>query len=196
MNTVIKIKTEACILFSSKGYKATSMREIAGKVGIKASSIYSYYPSKKILFFEIFIDSITKYALAIHSDAGLDNSSPREKLLIILQNKIRFSKESPSTIDFLMRNIFFPPEELKEELSELISEKGDKTYLQNYNEIYGDLKNQDSIRSNLDLTQFISSFQRVFIGYVTQNLGLNYYDSKESIEDIFSIYWEGIKNKD
>ena len=42
-------------LFSSKGFKETSVSDIAKVAGIGVGTFYNYYPSKEELFFEIYI---------------------------------------------------------------------------------------------------------------------------------------------
>ena len=54
MNTKQKIFETAIKLFSEKGYKGTSIREIVIKVGIKESSLYNHFSSKKEILNEIF----------------------------------------------------------------------------------------------------------------------------------------------
>ena len=54
MSTKEKIFDVALDLFSKKGYDSVSLREIAEEVGIKKSSIYSHYPSKKAILMDIF----------------------------------------------------------------------------------------------------------------------------------------------
>lgn len=49
-NTKDKILFESSILFAHKGYTAVSMRNIADKVNIKASSIYNHFKSKEELY--------------------------------------------------------------------------------------------------------------------------------------------------
>lgn len=44
------ILQEALKLFSNSGYEGTSIRQIASKVGIKESSIYSHFSSKEEIF--------------------------------------------------------------------------------------------------------------------------------------------------
>ncbi|MEE0420859.1 MAG: TetR/AcrR family transcriptional regulator [Lachnospiraceae bacterium] len=50
MNTKEKIIHEALRLFSKKGYDAVSVRDIAGAVGIKESSLYYHFRNKQELF--------------------------------------------------------------------------------------------------------------------------------------------------
>jgi len=50
MSTKEKIELEALELFSIYGYTGVSIRDIAGKVGIKESSIYKHYKSKDEIF--------------------------------------------------------------------------------------------------------------------------------------------------
>lgn len=54
-NTKEAILYEALKLFSDKGYDGVSVRDIAGQVGIKQSSLYKHYTSKQDIF-----DSLVK----------------------------------------------------------------------------------------------------------------------------------------
>lgn len=56
MTTKQKIVYEALNLFSIKGYKGTSVKNIAEAVGIKDSSLYKHYKNKKEIFDTIVFD--------------------------------------------------------------------------------------------------------------------------------------------
>lgn len=50
MDTKEKIVWEALELFSTRGYGAVSVRDIAAAVGIRESSIYNHFPGKRAIF--------------------------------------------------------------------------------------------------------------------------------------------------
>ena len=52
------ILEKALELFSTKGYDATTVREIAKEVGITQSSLYKHYKSKEDIFISIFKPTI------------------------------------------------------------------------------------------------------------------------------------------
>lgn len=54
MNNREKIVSTAIQLIAEKGYDAVSIRQITGQVGIKESSFYNHFSSKKALLVEIF----------------------------------------------------------------------------------------------------------------------------------------------
>ena len=58
MNTKERIIYEALNLFSTKGFDAISVRDIAKAVGIKASSLYNHFKNKQ----DIFDTIINKYS--------------------------------------------------------------------------------------------------------------------------------------
>lgn len=58
-NTRDTIIYQALNLFSDKGFEGVSMRDIAGSVGIKASSLYNHFKSKEDIFNSI-IEEMTK----------------------------------------------------------------------------------------------------------------------------------------
>ncbi len=65
MSTRQMIIVEALDLFSVKGYEGVSMRDIAAKVGIKASSLYNHFSSKADIFGSIVQEMSERYEAAI-----------------------------------------------------------------------------------------------------------------------------------
>src|SRR4051794_41784460 len=61
-STEARIRDAATRLFYERGYHATSMRDIAGEVGIKAGSLYNHFPGKQDILFRVCFD--TAQALA------------------------------------------------------------------------------------------------------------------------------------
>lgn len=58
---------EALTLFSKRGYEGVSVKEIAAAVGIKDSSLYKHFPSKRAIFEAIFAEMDLEYAAVIES---------------------------------------------------------------------------------------------------------------------------------
>ena len=56
-DTKQKILDKALALFSSRGYDAVSVGEIAQAVGIKAPSLYNHFPSKQAIF-DVLVESV------------------------------------------------------------------------------------------------------------------------------------------
>ena len=50
MTTKERITEEALTLFAEKGYKGTSVKDIADAVGIKDASLYKHFKSKEEIF--------------------------------------------------------------------------------------------------------------------------------------------------
>jgi TetR/AcrR family transcriptional regulator, cholesterol catabolism regulator len=55
------IQTEAARLFRAKGYSATSMRDLAGTVGVEAASLYNHIASKSELLQDICFKVANEY---------------------------------------------------------------------------------------------------------------------------------------
>lgn len=65
-NTKELILLEALTLFSTKGYDGVSVRDIAGKVGIKESSLYKHYKNKQDIFDSILKEMAVRYEFMSH----------------------------------------------------------------------------------------------------------------------------------
>ena len=66
-------------LFGSRGFDATSMRDIATEVGIKAPAVYNHYKSKEELLGEAVTEALSAFKEAIAA-ADAEGSSPLERL--------------------------------------------------------------------------------------------------------------------
>ena len=86
--TKIAIRDAALDLFSEKGYNAVSVRDIADKLPIHKSTIYSHYKSKEEILDSIIrslIDEITNNSNQIPLEDLIDKMKPE----ILLNNVIR-----------------------------------------------------------------------------------------------------------
>jgi TetR/AcrR family transcriptional regulator, cholesterol catabolism regulator len=73
--TEARIRREATELFYERGYHATSMRDIAARVGIKAGSLYNHFPGKQDLLLRISLEATRElYGGAIARLDGIDDA--------------------------------------------------------------------------------------------------------------------------
>lgn len=86
---ITEIVNAARYLFSSKGYEATSMRDIAEVVGLQAGSLYAHIASKEELLFEIIdvaSDRFIAEVVPILTDTDVEVS---ERLRLAMQVHLR-----------------------------------------------------------------------------------------------------------
>ncbi len=70
MSTKERITEEALTLFAEKGYKGTSVKNIADAVGIKDASLYNHFKSKQEIFDSI-VTLISKHISSLSEQLGL-----------------------------------------------------------------------------------------------------------------------------
>lgn len=102
-------------LFLEKGYEATNIRDICKEVGIKASSLYFYYSSKKELFFSIYdeIWSMRIKKMSEITEARRD-MPPNLKLSFLYRKMMEYYSQEMVKQKFLLRYHLFPPEEVSD----------------------------------------------------------------------------------
>ena len=57
-NKIAEIQNVAAKLFASQGYHSTSIREIAGVLGINQATLYHYFKSKEEILFQLINDAL------------------------------------------------------------------------------------------------------------------------------------------
>lgn len=92
-----QIYEAAARLFRDKGYQATSMRDLAKEVGLRASSLYNHFPSKSDVLREICTNNAQRFLEGMQEVEAL-NASATEKLTRLIQLHIRLSLEDVTSV--------------------------------------------------------------------------------------------------
>ncbi len=119
-STLERIDRIAFVHLLEKGYEGTNMRTISGEIGIKASSLYFYYKSKKDMFLAIY-DQILKDLLSSLNNIIESNHelAPIEQLFFVFQNGINSCLSNYAAHKFILRYQVFAPDEIALEAREI-----------------------------------------------------------------------------
>lgn len=92
-----EIREAAARLFRDKGYAATSMRDLAGAVDIKASSIYNHFDSKEDILRQICLDNAQRFLAGLQEveDSAV---SATHKLRALIRLHIQIATEDLTSI--------------------------------------------------------------------------------------------------
>ena len=78
-STAERVLDAAEDLFAEKGYEATSLGEVADRVGIRSPSIYNHYKNKEALYFAVLDRLLLKFNQPLHQ--LMEQSISRENIL-------------------------------------------------------------------------------------------------------------------
>lgn len=87
----------AANLFKEKGYPASSIRELATKVGLEPSSIYSHVKSKEEILNKICFDAAQIYSEDL-DNVLLTTHDPEEQIIQVIQTHVEMALTNPSAI--------------------------------------------------------------------------------------------------
>jgi len=105
-----KILKHALKLFSSKGYKATTVRDIAGSIGMKQSGLYNHFKNKDEILTTL-ISNLTSSAIVTLFDDKDDQELHKQGKSLLMSigttfKLISFDKENEALFKLLMQEIF------------------------------------------------------------------------------------------
>jgi AcrR family transcriptional regulator len=185
-----KIKQEALQLFSANGFDATTMNEIAGRVGVTKPAVYTYFKSKEDLVLSILQEVREDYRRYMETvmDAAGRMPTPEKKLYHLFERYIRYFLEHVWISAFWVRIIFFPPPSLKHKLASHMSAT-EAHFLEQLKSILragmesGDVRTADTDTMALS---FYAMREGVLMTFA-QKVGT------PSIDGIWKNYWLGIQ---
>ena len=93
----IIIQETAARLFRDKGYSATSMRDLAEAVNLKASSLYNHIASKEEILRDICFENAQRF-LSSMDEVEAMNASAAAKVEALLQLHVRTAMEDATSV--------------------------------------------------------------------------------------------------
>ena len=91
------ILESAALLFRDKGYAATSMRDLAQQVHLKASSLYNHIESKEEILREICFGTAEKFLAAMREAEQLE-ASAASRIEFLLRCHVRMAVQDPTSV--------------------------------------------------------------------------------------------------
>lgn len=92
---------ESLKLFHQKGFKATTMRDIAQNLNIEAATIYNYIKSKQELLDQLLFEIANKFQTGIQNISA-SSYSPLEKIKLLVAMNVRLTVENPYHVALLV----------------------------------------------------------------------------------------------
>jgi AcrR family transcriptional regulator len=128
-------------LFAHKGYRPTTMREIAQELGMDKSSLYHYFKSKEDILFKLANDTISDSLETLKKICATD-LPPVEKLKEVLAFHVRYYAGDQEGLILLMANEL---NSLNEEYRSILVKK-QRRYVQLIKAILKELSSQRKLK--------------------------------------------------
>jgi AcrR family transcriptional regulator len=85
--TIIDAATQ---LLATRGYEATTMQDVAAKVGMTAPALYYYFDSKQLLLYEVIEINMERFAANVDSILAATHASPTAGLRAFVRTHLEF----------------------------------------------------------------------------------------------------------
>ncbi len=138
---------ESAVLFNKIGYSATSMKDIAKRVGIKAASLYNHIGSKQEILEVLLLTIANKFYNGI-KDVNKSSYSSNDKLREVIKMHIRIATEDQNITALIIQDW----KHLEEpRLSEFVKIRND--YIEVFRDVIKQGMEKGELRfSNLEIT--------------------------------------------
>lgn len=109
LSTEARLRDSAVKLFCSKGYDATSIREIIEDAGVTRPVLYYYFKNKEDLFVKL-IESEFEAGLDELDEAIAQGKDFRDTLIRIMRCQFERAESSPELVQMMLQFFFAPPD--------------------------------------------------------------------------------------
>ncbi len=180
MKTSEKLILETLKLFHERGFKATTMRDIAERVGIEAATVYNYVNSKQYLLDQFLFGMAERfYQGIIHIEQS--TYSPIEKIKAVVSLNIRLTVENPYKVGLLVSEWKHLQEPRRSEFLE-----NRKAYEGKFRGIIkAGIESGDLRRMDLEVATFsvLSSIRWLFSWYTPEKSSVNPIELEKQMTD-------------
>lgn len=190
--TANAILQAACVQFAEKGFEGASLAGIAHTVGIKKQSIATYYPRKEDLFMAAFHEMARHYYEFLEQLYKKVSGTPVEvRLREIVYRNYTYKVEQPVLTAFYKRAVQFPPPFFKDVLGEQIAVMEKRSAVL-YRAIFEEGMNSGILRQQ-QTDSLLSAYYCLLDGIGMQMFFYSQEEFEQRLEDIWTIFWAGIK---
>lgn len=191
-----KILKTSLKLFSSKGYKATTVRDIAGAIGMKQSALYNHFKNKDEIL-ETLIGNLTSSAIVTLFDnkeaQGLHKQGKSLLMSIATTFKlISFDAQNEALFKMLMQEIY-----KNERIREIYNEYFYQENVKKLSGLFFTMMQDDMIKSSDPLLLANEFFSPLFFYQMQVSLLKLDKKSTSSIVSMFEkhvdYFWDNIK---
>ncbi|MGM7685254.1 TetR/AcrR family transcriptional regulator [Cytobacillus sp. Hm23] len=186
--TKYKILHQALILFSTKGYEETSLKDIATSIHIKAPSIYAYFSGKEELFKSVIEYVMSEYINFIkEQEVVTAKFSTKDRLYYLLHELNEYFNNNSLGL-FIKRYGIVPPDKFKE----LLNQKYNESEMEIRKLLYTILKNDSDNSQFIDDETIVNSFLCILDGMLFYLANLSYEEYEKRLNDTWDVFWRGI----
>ena len=191
-----KILKTSLKLFSEKGYKATTVRDIAGTMGVKQSALYNHFKNKDEIL-ETLISNLTSSAIVTLFD-NKDIQEPQKQGKALLANigttfkLLSFDRQNEALYKLLMQEIF-----RNERIREIYNEHFYQENVKKLSGFFFGMMQEELIRSSDPLLLANEFFSPLFFYQMQVTLLKLDGKSTSSVVSMFEkhidMFWDNIK---
>ena len=191
-----KILKHALKLFSSKGFKATTVRDIAGSIGIKQSALYNHFKNKDEIL-ETLIRDLTSSAIVTlfdNKDASQLHKEGKSLLMSIATTfkLLSFDGQNEALFKLLMQEIF-----RNERIREIYNEYFYQENVKKLSGVFLGMMQEEMIKSSDPLLLANEFFSPLFFYQMQVSLLKLDKKSTSSVVSLFEKhvehFWDNIK---
>jgi len=194
--TKSKILKISLKLFASKGYKATTVRDIAGAMGVKQSALYNHFKNKDEIL-ETLVSELTSSAIVqIFADKDAQQLHKQGKSLLMniatTFKLISFDGQNEALFKLLMQEIF-----RNERIREIYNEHFYQENVKKLSGIFFAMMQDDMIKSSDPLLLANEFFSPLFFYQMQVSLLKLDKKSTSSVVSLFEkhvdFFWDNVK---
>ncbi len=191
-----KILKQSLKLFSTKGYKATTVRDIAGAIGVKQSALYNHFKNKDEIL-ETLISNLTSSAIVtIFDDKESQELHKQGKSLLMsiatTFKLIGFDGENEALLKLLMQEIY-----RNERIREIYNEHFYQENVKKLSGLFFAMMQDETIKSSDPLLLANEFFAPLFFYQMQVSLLKLDKKSTSSVVSLFEkhvdMFWDNIK---
>jgi len=191
-----KILKHALKLFSTKGYKATTVRDIAGSIGIKQSALYNHFKNKDEILETLIHDLTSSAIVTLFDDKDAQQLHKQGKSLLmsiaITFKLLSFDGQNEALFKLLMQEIF-----RNERIREIYNEYFYQENVKKLSGIFFAMMQDDIIKSSDPLLLANEFFSPLFFYQMQVSLLKLDKKSTSSVVSLFEkhveLFWDNLK---